>query len=177
MESATTVYNAIASCKEFILLVTIVTLVAVFYFSRDVKKYNIQTSKKKVIGIFFLLGKKDTVKISVAFLLLLFIISCPIRYAPLEMVHIYLFLILVVFEIVLNLPKLRSIVTLVNRFLQGVSLVLFSIMLDYIQNVRFDQRFFIIYIAGSIVVILYSIYFFTAELQIISKGRVLKNDA
>lgn len=177
MDSLTTVYNAIASCKEFILLVVFSTLLALVCFSRDVKKYQIQKSKRKLVGVFFLLSNKDIIKISLSFLTLLFIISCPIRYTPLEMVHVYVFLILTIAEIMLYIPKLHTLNILINRVLQGGSLVLFSIMLDYMQNVRFDDRFFIIYIAGSFVVVLYSFYVFALELQIISKGRVLKNES
>lgn len=177
MDNVALLINSIAANKEFILLVLFVTMLATFYFSFRIKTYNIEENKRDLVGVFFLLSGKQIAQIVFSFLTLMYIISTIIRFAPVEITHVYLYLSLVFMSIILNINKLNVFVIAINRLLQGSAIIVLSIVVNYTQNIRFDYRFLLIYIVGAIAVILYSIYIFVVELQDVSKGRVIKDES
>lgn len=177
MSSTNILINSIAANSEFILLVVFLTIILVIYFSKKSKAYTMYENKYDMVGIFFLLEGVQAMRIVFSYLSLLFIFSVFLRFEALESVHYYLYLVLTVSCIVFNIKHSFVIVIIINRILQGAAVMVLSIVINYVQNVRYDLRFMIVYIAGALAVIIYSIYAFVIEVKQVSKGRVIKNES
>lgn len=162
--------NAIDSLKEFIILTVVSTLFFSLLLFYIISKFDLN-KKCGIEGLFFNLSKLSIYRISFFFLYFLFIVSCAIRYQSLEFTHIFLYLLLTLINLCLNIKSKFVIYIGINHVLHGASLIVINILCNYIKNVRFEFSFFIVYLIGSIVLIIYSFYVLLNEFEFVSKRR------
>lgn len=168
--------NDIALFKEFILMSIVATLLLFIIFSIGAKRYTYQKNKRDFIGVFFMIDNKSMVLIASYFLYFLFLLSCIVRLQPLAHVHLLFFIVLTLFIVVLNLRSKMSLSVMLHHAIQFGFLFVLNALLNYVQNIRFDQSYFVLFIVGSIVLITYAITIFLYEIKNVSIHRRVMNE-
>lgn len=164
-------FRNIIYLKEFIITTLVLSLLLVGYLSFCVK-YLSKSKKNRILYLFFQMDRKSMVATIFLFLYFTFYISCMIRFQPLMMVHIYLFVLFTVIILILHREVKWMITILLNHLLQFAALMVLNLIVNYVLNVRMNLSFLLIYIGSAIAMLMYSTYLLLYEMKWVSKGRI-----
>lgn len=163
--------NTFSQLSEFMILTVIVTLIILVITLKLMQKVNLKDRKMKYLGLFFQLDQISQYRLMIYYMDVMFIISCLIRFKTLNSVHVFFFLFLIIAGLILDFKKSLMMYSLINNLVASVALFVMNLIVRYMQTIRFEQTFLIIYICASIFIIIYFIYVFLYELIYITKGK------
>lgn len=173
MNNMSQVINMLADFKLFIIMVLLFTIFSAYWFNKELTKYSLHNEKRGIVGLFYRLNIVQTLQLSVSYLTVIYILFSCIDKNIMKLQHIYMYVVLCIFRILLSLNKKYSIIILLNRFMQGIALIMINFMLNYVQNIRYDRDFEILYWSATIMVLVYSLYVFIGEVIQVSNERKL----
>lgn len=171
MDNIAQAINMLADFKMFIGLVLILTTLLSYIYTRKANAYSLKSEDRSTVGVFFRLSKIEILKLSVSYITLVYILSLCMTQSSLKAHHIMMYVMLMIVRLCLGITEKYSLIILINRVLQGIALLLVSFVLDYVNNIRYDGQFIVIYWVGVVVILLYSFYTFVGEVFEVSKGR------
>lgn len=172
MDNISIIFNILADFKSFALLIITFTILLALWYTRQIKKFNLEGGKK-IVGLFFRLSKLDVLKVAVSYITMIYIVDLCINYSQYKLHNWYMFVFLASLRVMISLNERNAMIIGLNRLLQGIALVLIDFILNYVQNIRYDEQFIMAYWVGTAIVLLYSFYVFIGEVYQVSKGRKL----
>lgn len=171
MDTIAIIINTLADFNIFYFLTIFTTILLAFIYNHQANKYELESKRKKTVGIFFRLKKVEVLRLSLSYITLLYIISICLMFKTMETHHIYMYVFLSMVHIILTYNEKIVVYLILNRLLQGVALLLSNFLLEYVHYIRYDQQFVIVQRAATIIILMYSVYTFIGEVIQISEGR------
>lgn len=167
-------FYAIKPLVPCIIVILAITSIVFFYILGASKGMWFNKKSFDYFGIFMELNSTLAIKLACAWIKLITVCFYVIAFTSLEAIH-YVFLIVpCIGIIVINTNLMEGITHIVSILIQFVAVLAANILCGYIRDFELKATYLSIYILIAILVIVYSIYIFITELDLVSSRRSIK---
>lgn len=159
----------------FMITFVIISFIIFFLLSYMVNKNKIEDNKIKLLGMFMGLSDKDIFSLSLLTLRYVFIIYLLIS-VNIDKIHLIFMLTISVLYCFINKRFIYFIVDSMNSLLYYYGIVVFSLLVSYLNDIVFVWYVFIIVIVLFLFIFLYSSYFFVLNASSIFEKVDIKSN-
>lgn len=159
----------------FMITFVIISFIFFFLLSYMVNKNKIEDNKIKLLGMFMGLSDKDIFSLSLLTLRYVFIIYLLIS-VNIDQIHLIFLLTISVLYCFINKRFIYIFADCMNSLLYYYGVVVFSLLVSYLNDIVFIWYIFVITIVLFIFIFLYSSYFFVLNSSKIFEKVDIKNN-
>lgn len=149
----------------------VLTLAASLVLAVYVRGIWVQEKRFSLGGLFFGLGRTDSVRLSCAWLRLIFLIVFLLCFQKLELLHYEMLLIPSILFSVMEKKTARAAANLLWAMLDLLGLLSANLVCGYVLDMDGGLGFMLLYVAMGLFLALFNIYLFLNELDYISDQR------
>lgn len=168
-------FICISSFQTYVFVTIIVTIALYIIISALSLKLTVAKKKMAYLGLFYGLKTSDMLRLSTAYLKLLFIIVSIITCKQLEIYHYLYFIALLLIFHFIKFKILDFFLAILNATMICIGLLVENMLMEYIHIIKFKSSYFFMYILFGIIIVLYSIYLFILEYGKISSEKKVKD--
>lgn len=165
------IVDAVLLFRQFLLLGIAVLLVASFFSLVFCDRLYMNSRRMRFYGLFFAMGQRQLLQLSIATVWLLFVLSCTLFTLKRDPAFALLLLTLCfAFQLVRFQPKV-FVVDLLNNIVVYGSLIAQDLLLSYLQEVKFQWGILTVYLLLVLFTLQYTLFFYLRTVSgILSSG-------